>query len=285
MIQTDKKIIESDFIVRDGLRLLSLYPYRSILHEAHIRLAGYESYQAFELGWGRRDWHLGLWVLNGTLQATHTDGGLDVGAGEILIVPAQSLRSVSMISPVLSSIYVHFPDIPHWQRLKRTTAFKMRSHCTHQLTTLFSLLETDLIEHKELNLNTTAHLVRAFCGYVTEDIRPQKELGTPEIRARFADLWKRVHSYPAADWTVDLMAKQAYFSKGHFHRSCKEQYGLGPMAMVTRIRLEHGASALLHTDDTLEAIASRVGFSCARAFSEAFLRNYDVRPGRFRRGE
>ena len=60
-------------------------------------------------------------------------------------------------------------------------------------------------------------------------------------------------------------------------------YEVGPMVIVTRIRLEHGAGLLLHSDMGIKSVAEQVGFSCARTFSQAFLQKYGMRPGAFRR--
>jgi AraC-like DNA-binding protein len=87
-----------------------------------------------------------------------------------------------------------------------------------------------------------------------------------------------VQDDPAHPWTVALLAVKAGVSRAALARRFTELVGEPPMTYLTGWRLALAADALRDTDDTLEAIARRVGYGSAFALSSAFKRVYGVSP-------
>jgi two-component system response regulator YesN len=72
-------------------------------------------------------------------------------------------------------------------------------------------------------------------------------------------------------------------SARELHRLCAKLYGIGPMGLVTRLRMDRAMELLHSTNRKIEDIADEAGYSSAHAFSEAFLKHVGKRPGGFRR--
>ncbi|EPD66410.1 AraC family transcriptional regulator [Streptomyces sp. HGB0020] len=87
-----------------------------------------------------------------------------------------------------------------------------------------------------------------------------------------------VQDDPAHPWTVASLAVKAGVSRAALARRFTELVGEPPMTYLTGWRLALAADALRDTDDTLEAIARRVGYGSAFALSSAFKRVYGVSP-------
>ncbi|MEU6261178.1 AraC family transcriptional regulator [Streptomyces sp. NPDC047043] len=83
---------------------------------------------------------------------------------------------------------------------------------------------------------------------------------------------------PAHPWTVATLAAKAGVSRAALARRFTELVGEPLMTYLTEWRLALAADALRDTDDTLEAIARRVGYGSAFALSSAFKRVYGVSP-------
>ncbi|MFJ9540973.1 cupin domain-containing protein [Streptomyces sp. NPDC101225] len=83
---------------------------------------------------------------------------------------------------------------------------------------------------------------------------------------------------PAHPWTVAALAGKAGVSRAALARRFTELVGEPPMTYLTGWRLALAADALRDTDDTLEAIARRVGYGSAFALSSAFKRVHGVSP-------
>ncbi|WOF23395.1 AraC family transcriptional regulator [Microbacterium betulae] len=91
-----------------------------------------------------------------------------------------------------------------------------------------------------------------------------------------------IHAEPARAWTVGSLAREARVSRATFARRFTDLMGEPPISYLTGWRLCLAADLLERSDDTVESIARQVGYSSAYALSTAFLREYDVRPGKHR---
>ncbi|MET9730739.1 AraC family transcriptional regulator [Streptomyces sp. NPDC006458] len=111
--------------------------------------------------------------------------------------------------------------------------------------------------------------------------RPEAE--TPAWYRAMADpvvgrALRLIQDDPAHPWTVAGLAAKAGVSRAALARRFGELVGEPPMSYLTGWRLALAADALRDTDDTLEAIARRVGYGSAFALSGAFKRVYGVSP-------
>lgn len=91
-----------------------------------------------------------------------------------------------------------------------------------------------------------------------------------------------IHDQPQSSWTVESLARRVSQSRATFARRFSELVGETPVAYLTRWRMCLATKLLSETALPLDAIADRVGYETAAAFSKAFRRIYAMAPGRFR---
>lgn len=91
-----------------------------------------------------------------------------------------------------------------------------------------------------------------------------------------------LHDDPARPWTVAGLAAEAGISRAALARRFAALVGEPPMTYLTGRRLALAADRLRDTDDTLDAIARRVGYGSAFALSGAFKRVYGISPQQHR---
>lgn len=120
------------------------------------------------------------------------------------------------------------------------------------------------------------HLFRRLCGSDTCSL-PWLAALEDERLARALD---RILQSPADPHTVESLADTASMSRSVFAQTFASAFGLPPMSMVRRIRLER-ARRLLEQDDGLpiSTVALRVGFSSRSHFSRLFKSHFGVSPG------
>lgn len=102
---------------------------------------------------------------------------------------------------------------------------------------------------------------------------------------RIAQVLRVVRESPSRPWTVQQLSGLAGMSRAAFARRFTTATGEPPGAYLTRLRLDHGASLLRHTDLPLAGIARQLGYATEFSFSAAFRREYGLAPGRFRHRE
>ena len=91
-----------------------------------------------------------------------------------------------------------------------------------------------------------------------------------------------MHSAPAAAWTIDRLAREVCLSRAVLTRRFNALVGEPPLSYLTRWRMDLAARHLRSTDESVGAIAHRVGYTSEFAFSRAFSRERGQAPGRYR---
>lgn len=92
-----------------------------------------------------------------------------------------------------------------------------------------------------------------------------------------------MHARPQDPWSVERLAREVGMSRSAFAARFTERVGEAPLQYLTRWRMTQAAELLRDRDDSVPAIAERVGYSNAAAFMKAFARVEGVGPGAYRR--
>ncbi|MEU5806029.1 AraC family transcriptional regulator [Streptomyces sp. NPDC047718] len=121
------------------------------------------------------------------------------------------------------------------------------------------------------------YMVRAWMAEGRRGAWPAA-LGDPVAAAAL----RALHADPAAPWTGERLAAHAGVSRATLARRFTALVGRPPMAYLAWWRLTYAAALLRDTSDPLAAVARRVGYGTAYAFSHAFSREFGTTPGRYR---
>lgn len=83
--------------------------------------------------------------------------------------------------------------------------------------------------------------------------------------------------------TLAHIARASWASPSYLSHFFKEETELSPIQYVIRIRLDVAMHLLETTDDTVEQIAERVGYTSTTSFHNIFKRENSLSPGEYRR--
>lgn len=101
--------------------------------------------------------------------------------------------------------------------------------------------------------------------------------------ARLAAAIRAMHAQPARVWTVDELAKEAALSRSAFFERFQRAIGVTPMEYLLAWRMALAKDLLRREEANVAAIAQRVGYSSASAFSVAFSRYVGLPPSLYAR--
>ncbi len=106
-----------------------------------------------------------------------------------------------------------------------------------------------------------------------------------EIYRRLCRAREFMHAY--RDQPVELaeVARAACLSLYHFHRLFRETFHETPHQYLIRLRLEHAAHLLAHSELPVTEICLECGFSSLGSFSSLFRRRFGNSPRQFRKFE
>jgi AraC family L-rhamnose operon transcriptional activator RhaR len=77
-------------------------------------------------------------------------------------------------------------------------------------------------------------------------------------------------------WTLTELAEQLHLAPGYLVRLFKAATGLPPMAYLARLRAEHAATLLLHSDQPVTGIGQAVGWPDQNYFARRFKAHYGL---------
>jgi transcriptional regulator GlxA family with amidase domain len=85
------------------------------------------------------------------------------------------------------------------------------------------------------------------------------------------------------DLSVEVLAERAAMSARNFARVFASELGSTPARYIEKVRVEAARTQLTSTEDSVEQIASRCGFSSAELMRRSFLRHFKVPPSEYRK--
>jgi AraC-like DNA-binding protein len=93
-----------------------------------------------------------------------------------------------------------------------------------------------------------------------------------------------LHGRPAADWTLDELAKSVGVSRSTLAQRFTHLIGQPPMQYLTRWRMQLAAGLLASGRDPIARVAEAVGYDSEAAFNRAFRRTVGTPPAAWRQG-
>jgi AraC family transcriptional regulator len=113
-------------------------------------------------------------------------------------------------------------------------------------------------------------------GHVTAVLPSAVERAVALIR-------KSVEGEPCEIPRLEQLAKGAHVAPQHLCRLFKEALGLGPIECAQALRLELATSLIERTEQSLQTVAERYGFSSPFHFSKVFKQAYGMSPTEYRK--
>lgn len=101
--------------------------------------------------------------------------------------------------------------------------------------------------------------------------------------SRINQVLTAIHANPAGDWSVERLGQLVNMSRSSFSNRFTELANMTPLQYVIFVRLQKASRLLIETETSLTIVAERIGYQSEAAFSQAFKKQYGMRPGEFRR--
>jgi transcriptional regulator GlxA family with amidase domain len=96
------------------------------------------------------------------------------------------------------------------------------------------------------------------------------------------DLQAYIADHPAADLSVEALARRVGMSARNFARVFTQEVGKTPARFVTSVRVETARRLLEESSDDLEAICAASGLGTTESMRRAFVRTLGVAPSEYR---
>lgn len=256
--------------------------------------------------------YLVVFVAGGTGQFKVSGKTFDVGPGDLVWVPPDTLHAMRGYPPSMHCLFAHFdllydPRRSHWDACipggaRDFDACRRYMHppvhdpliatwrgkmAIVNPTTVETLLRAICFEHQRSPAGSALILAGLMLQLLAEIMRGSSPAGAIKP-AHMSELRKTEASIQeCADRNLDVteLAMRARLSASHFRRLFQQTYGESPRHMHRRARMRRAAELLVYSDLNISEIANTLGFSTVHNLSRAFRDLTGVAPTRYRQGE
>ena len=214
------------------------------------------------------------------------EGSSLLEAGQIIIIPPGQYHRLMAVTPSQEklTISVSISEGPLYKAVLAAVTKQGIYTLSGELKTLAEkiLLESrqDRNFHQELIKIRMAELVILLLRQLDLQEKP-KSLSEGKVRTvEVIDLY--FESNHCKNPKADELAAQLYISRRQLHRLLMKTYGMGFREKLLSTRMNQAKWLLRHTDKTVSAIVSEVGYAHDSAFLQAFRRQFGMTPMEYR---
>jgi len=126
-------------------------------------------------------------------------------------------------------------------------------------------------------------LTDVFFDYLEGDFRALAEMAENSDKNVMNAARAYINEHYAENVNLSILAKVVHMNPYYFSAFFKKNCGINFKDYVSKIRVEHAIPLLVSTDKKIYEIATSIGFSDARTFSDAFQKIYRETPNEYRK--
>lgn len=238
-----------------------------------------------------------LFVVDGRIKLVKDEQTLQLGKGEMFIIHPNEYFSLVGVEPnIVFSLSLHTSYL-----LQYLPDFFSYTFNTYEPTLgqgrkkMLHLLQKNLAELglmcDELNHptpyqrlteeNTMLHILQLLERFFKFP-NPKKEL-QPITNERIQTILNYLESHYTEKISLHELADKEYISTSYLSRIFKKQLGISFTQYLQELRLKHALLDLIHTNQPIEQIALKNGFSDVKSFRELTKQIYGVAPITYRK--
>jgi AraC-like DNA-binding protein len=156
----------------------------------------------------------------------------------------------------------------------------------HMLTIQLELAGSSLQPHAGGSGAHTDLYLRSIVGMLFCELNRQHPDFFAAPQYSYSGMVAQVRAYLDAHYdepiTIGELAKQQYVHPSYLSHCFTEQLGVSPRQYLTNLRLENARKLLEFSDDSVQAVALKVGFGDVNNFIQSFRERYGLTPRRYR---
>jgi len=148
-----------------------------------------------------------------------------------------------------------------------------------------ALLQAQALALSGMGAGSAALLTRLASMLLVACLRADprcRQLFVPVRRDPIAQARQLIQADPAADWTVERLARSVGMGRSNFAAHFTREVGRAPMEVVAEQRMELAAALLRQGKIKIAEISEMAGYNSEAAFSRRFTRHYGISPSQMR---
>jgi AraC-like DNA-binding protein len=249
--------------------------------------------------------YLLVYIKSGRGRFSVGDDAFDVGPGDLIWIPPDTLHEMRGYPPRMFVAYLHFDLVYDPERSPRVLPGAHYQALPHRLmhpiwsrrpiagwrgllpvvnsSAVYGLMKQAILEHRG------AHQPLRVVGLMLQilgEIAAGLSASAVSAGAHWPAVRRAAHDIiakPETELDLQSIAWEARMSLSHFRKLFREAHGESPRAMQNRARMQKACELVLHSGRSVTEIAWQLGFSTVHNFSRAFKREVGVSPRGYQR--
>ncbi len=179
-------------------------------------------------------------------------------------------------------LYLHFKGdalVPFADRLETISEGIFSLHPSSKSIQMFLRFQEQMCNSRRLKKYEGAEFIFRFLCTLLREIEGRESENDSSITKKAVEIINQ--EYQTLE-SVQHLAEQLGITQEHFCRLFKNEMEVSPGQYLTELRIQSAMYDLLNTDDHLEAIAQKNGFSNANYFGKVFKKRVGITPTQYR---
>lgn len=245
------------------------------------------------LGHSGRHWHDCLeilFVISGSSNVILSDKVFSMNEGDLLVINRNEMHEIS--SDDCTQIALQINDSFYSDMLPDVSSFRFQCNSVFQENDavfdemrhfIASLVKNNNDKAPGYQIQNTSLAYHLIYLLISNFLSNTKEYGTPKNAQRISELISIINAEYYTNLSLNNLSERMHLSVPYLSKYFKANTRSTFLAYLTDVRLAHTVNDLLSTNDPIEEIALRNGFSSNVTFLQAFKKNYDCLPSAYRR--
>ena len=211
--------------------------------------------------------------LNGSAEFCVNGSTLDVGRGEVLLIPPDLMYSQYTHGETIRAIHFEAMDYKKQETIEKLTVRDWDTYCV-----LFEEIVTLYADKPEGWYYLASEKLYALLLKLHEEADAEDVRADGALEAAFAYLEQH---YADPDISVATTAAISGYSEAYFRRKFLGRYGVTPSDRISYLRLERAKRLLESGDHTMAEIADQIGILEQKYFSTWFRKQMGMSPSKY----
>lgn len=182
-------------------------------------------------------------------------------------------------------LYLHFAGdalLPYISRIEELTEGVFSIDASSKCIRMFWQFQERMCSGEKLQKYEGSEFIFCFLCALLRQLENAGGSGDHSLIKRGMEILEQEHRELVS---IQSVAERLCVSHEHFCRLFKREMKLSPMQYLTRLRIQSAMYDLLNTEEHLEEIAKKNGFSNANYFGKVFKKEVGVTPIQYRNQE
>ncbi|KEA65493.1 Transcriptional regulator, AraC family [Marinobacterium lacunae] len=132
------------------------------------------------------------------------------------------------------------------------------------------------------NGKLTAPLQQSSSHLLIDLLLTSNTLASPAIDQRILAVRNYIDQHFSDPIPLSTLGSLVHLSQRQLNTLFRREYGCSPSDYLLRVRMEHARSWLISSEDSIQRVAERSGYSNLAAFSDRFKRHFGLSPRHYR---